>query len=130
MIYKEAINKLINEHDSNILDNSFLSYSILSDYVGSSLYDKGLVNSFYVISKKYNIFIVLKSDGLSKGLKFFEEKYLEFKNVISKKEYVDTIKSIAEIICFSEETKKEVKNNEFTKYKRCKKSRVRRIFWC
>ena len=98
MEYSIAIEKLINSYKLDILDNTFLSRSILLDYIGNSIYDKKLVDVFYYINKTNNIKNIFINSSLHEGRKILEGIYQDHKNDITKQEFVDAINPISKII--------------------------------
>ena len=54
---------------------------------------------------KIDLPTLFKKKGLKKGRDFLQEKYENFKYDITKKEYVDSINAISEIICPKEYAK-------------------------
>ena len=99
MRFKDALNKLIQKYGIEILNDKFKTLSFLSDYVGANYYDNKLIESFLLINCIFDLPTLFNKLKLKKGRKFLEEKYDNFKYDITRKEYVDSINPIAEIVC-------------------------------
>ena len=83
MSFKEALNKLIQYHGIEILNDKFKTLSFLSDCVGSNYYENKLIESFLLINCIFDLPTLFKKLGLSKSRKFLEEKYENFESAIS-----------------------------------------------
>lgn len=105
MSFKEALNNLIQKNGIEVLNDKFKTRSFLSDRVGSNYYDNKLIEHFLLINCIFDLPTLFKKKGLKKGRDFLQEKYENFKYDITKKEYVDSINPISEIICPKEYAK-------------------------
>lgn len=99
MSFKESLNKLVYNHGIEVLNDKFKTRSFLLDCVGSNYYENRLIEHFLLINCIFDLTTLFKKKGLKKSRCFLQEKYENFKYDISKKEYVDSINPIAEIIC-------------------------------
>ena len=101
MSFKEALKKLIHEYGIEILNDKFKTRSFLCDCVGSNYYENRLIENFILINCIFDLVYVFSNKGLKQGRVFLQDKYEIFKSDITKKEYVDSINPIAEIICIN-----------------------------
>ena len=109
--FKEALNTLIHSYGIEVLNDKFKTRSFLYDCVGSNYYENRLIEHFLLINCVFDLVNIFKKKGLKKGRKLLQEKYENFKYEITKKEYIDSINPIAEIICpkeFAKLQKKQV----------------------
>ena len=102
MSFKDALNKLIFEHGIDILNDKFKTRSYLYDLVGFNHYENKLIENFWLLNYVFNLVDIFEKKGLREGRFFLEQKYENFKDDITKKEYVDSINPIALIICSRE----------------------------
>ena len=105
MSFKEALNKLIHNYGIEVLNDKFKTRSFLCDYVGANYYENRLIEHFLLINCIFDLVYIFKKKGLKKGRELLQDKYETFKYDITKKEYVDSINPIAEIICPKEYAK-------------------------
>ena len=68
MKYQEAFISVVNKYGYEILNDRFLSHSLLSDAVGGSLYDNQLLDCFYLLNKNLYSQIVYHSLTESKNI--------------------------------------------------------------
>lgn len=64
MEYKDAITKLLSLYGEDIVKDNFLLFSILSDYLGSSIYSKKLLSIFFEVNKRLNLYSLFKEHSL------------------------------------------------------------------
>ena len=102
MSFKEALKILIQTYGIEVLNDKFKARSFLCDFVGANYYQNKLVEFFLLINGIFDLSAIFKKKGLKKGREFMESKYENFKYEITKKEYVDSINPIAEIVCNKE----------------------------
>ena len=100
MTYKESIIRIYKEYGKDGLDNSYLSFSIISDDVKADYYQKRLAAIFYQINKDDNIFKIFKDKGIVDGRNYFKSIYKsKYKDTCKVEEYMDMINPISEIAC-------------------------------
>ena len=112
MSFEEALNKVIDEYGYDILKDTFRTYSLISDYVGSSFYDTRLAKLFECVYYCFDLYELFSTKGLKDARKFLETKYENFSEY-TKREFVDAINPIAKRICPDEyvESAKKTKSN-------------------
>lgn len=87
MEFKEAIGKLISKYEVKIIQDIFLSYSILSDYVKSNFENKRLVELFIAILKKDKGYLYCKKHSFNESKKYLLTIEKNYINDYSKQEY-------------------------------------------
>lgn len=114
MDFNNAIIKMIDESSLDVLKDAFRMRSILYDFVGSSIYDKKLVDVFCHIAADIDFNDTFTNLGLSKGREEFKSKFVNYKTICTASEYVDAINPISSIIC----------KDEYLEYQKSKKQNV------
>ena len=117
MSFEEALNKIIDDYGFEILKDTFRTYSLISDYVGSSIYDSRLAKLFECVYYCFNLYELFKEKGLSDARKFLEKKYDNFSEY-TKREFVDAINPLAKRVCpdeYIESSKKNAYNKQIVK---------------
>jgi len=98
MNYKETIEKLFNNNGSNILNEYFRANSLLLDYVGSSIYDKRLVEVILMVYKIVDVYLLFKVKGLDDARNTLQEMYKYNYFNCTKQELVDAINPISDLL--------------------------------
>lgn len=98
MEYKDGIRKLISLYGEDILKDHFLSFSILSDYLGSSIYSKKLLFIFYEVNKRYDLYSLFKNHNLLEARTILTCDFKTKSYNCDSKEFVDVINPVAELL--------------------------------
>lgn len=95
MNYQEAFFKIVNQYGIQILNNSFLVYSILCDYVRYSLNNARMLGAFYILNIKSPIYSDIKGISLKESKELIKRRI----NKIDKKyTFVEYVKSIEPLL--------------------------------
>lgn len=95
MNYNDAIIKIIKENGLEILNQRFITRSILSDYVKDNYQDKKLIDALYYIYEQYDIVQIFEQHGLKNGRIELKEKYNTVKEKCTINEYKNAINPIS-----------------------------------
>ncbi len=131
MEYKDAIRKLISLYGEEILKDHFLSFSILSDYIGSSIYSKKLLFIFAEVNKKHDLYSLFKNHKLLEARNILTSDFKKGNYNCDSKEFVDALNPISELlnpIEFKDYESKKLKQSKPTKKKKViKKKEVTKV---
>lgn len=98
MTYKESIEFIYNNYGANIFNNCFRFYSIISDMIGQSIYDKRLAFVLFDIYKSINIYDLFLQNGLDLSRSKLEKMYKENYFNCTKLELIDAVNPISDLL--------------------------------
>lgn len=117
MEYKDAITKLLSLYGEDIVKDNFLLFSILSDYLGSSIYSKKLLSIFFEVNKRLNLYSLFKEHSLIEARNILSSDFKNHYYNCNSKEFVEAINPIAELLNpkeFQYYESKKIKESEST----------------
>lgn len=114
MEFKKALNKLINQYGISILNEIFISRSILFDYVKSDFENKRLVELFIVLLDKEKAYLYCKKNSLIKSQKYLVNRENKYLNNYSSKEYITICQILIELTHdFKNKSKVKISDNKW-----------------
>ncbi len=116
MKYEEAIINIINRHGREVLKDNFKTRAILSDLVGSSIYDSHLVSCFCWLNENINLSKLYDGNDIKQYRATIVAFYKKEKTNYSKEDIQATVNPLTSLLC-KEEVQKPIINstNENTK---------------
>ncbi len=118
MEYTDAIKKLISLYGEDILKDHFLSFSILSDYLGSSIYSNKLLLIFDEANKRLDLYTLFKEHNLEESRDILSNDFKDYSYNCDFNEFENAIDPIAELLNpleFKQYKSKMVTKNESVK---------------
>ncbi len=118
MEYTDAIKKLISLYGEDILKDHFLSFSILSDYLGSSIYSNKLLLIFDEANKRLDLYTLFKEHNLEESKDILSNDFKDYSYNCDFNEFENAIDPIAELLNpleFKQYKSKMVTKNESVK---------------
>lgn len=118
MEYTDAVKKLISLYGEDILKDHFLSFSILSDYLGSSIYSNKLLLIFDEANKRLDLYTLFKEHNLEESRDILSNDFKDYSYNCDFKEFENAIDPIAELLNpleFKQYKSKMVTKNESVK---------------
>ncbi len=98
MEYTDAIKKLISLYGEDILKDHFLSFSILSDYLGSSIYSNKLLLIFDEANKRLDLYTLFKEHNLEESKDILSNDFKDYSYNCDFNEFENAIDPIAELL--------------------------------
>lgn len=94
MTYSEAFLKLIDTYGLDILDNSFLLSSFISDYIKNSPKEERLLEAYLLLNKDNHIYQSIRDCPLEESKKIIKEEIDKLSDAYSASEYIKSIKPL------------------------------------
>lgn len=104
MTYSEAFLKLIDLYGLDILDNSFLLSSFISDYIKNSPKEERLLEAYLLLNKDNHIYQNMRDCPLEESEKIIKEEIDKLSDVYSASEYIKSIEPLL-LILYKDEYK-------------------------
>lgn len=104
MTYSDAFLKLIDTYGLDILDNSFLLSSFISDYIKNSPKEERLLEAYLQLNKVNQIYQNMRDCSLEKSEKIIKEEIDKLSDVYSAFEYIKSIEPLL-LILYKDEYK-------------------------
>lgn len=94
MTYSEAFLKLIDTYGLDILDNSFLLSSFISDYIKNSPKEERLLEAYLLLNKDNHIYQSIRDCPLEESKKIIKEEIDKLSDIYSASEYIKSIEPL------------------------------------
>lgn len=94
MNYSEAFLKLIDLYGLEILDNSFLLSSFISDYIKNSPKEERLLEAYLLLNKDNHIYQNIRDCPLEESEKIIKEEVDKLSDIYSAAEYIKSIEPL------------------------------------
>lgn len=94
MTYSEAFLKLMDFYGLDMLDNSFLLYSFISDYIKNSPKEERLLEAYLLLNKDNHIYQSIRDCPLEESKKIIKEEIDKLSDVYSASEYIKSIEPL------------------------------------
>ncbi len=104
MNYSEAFLKSIDLYGLDILDNSFLLSSFISDHIKNSSKEKRLLETYLLLNKDNHIYQSIRGYPLEESKKIIKEEIDKLDDVYSASEYIKSIEPLL-LILYKDEYK-------------------------
>lgn len=104
MTYSDAFLKLIDTYGLDILDNSFLLSSFISDYIKNSPKEERLLEAYLLLNKDNHIYQNMRDCPLEESEKIIKEEIDKLSDVYSASEYIKSIEPLL-LILYKDEYK-------------------------
>ena len=98
MDYREGIKTLIKNYSFDVFLDIFRARSILSDLIGSNIYANHLMDLILDLYQEFSVHQIFVDNGIIKGRKVLAKIYGNYKDKYPKKEYIDALNPISEIL--------------------------------
>ncbi|MCI7213465.1 MAG: hypothetical protein MR467_04905 [Bacillales bacterium] len=104
MTYSEAFLKLIDQYGLDIMDNSFLLSSFISDYIKNSPKEERLLEAYLLLNKDNHIYQSIRDCPLEESKKIIKEEIDKLSDAYSASEYIKSIEPLL-LILYKDEYK-------------------------
>lgn len=104
MNYSEAFLKLIDQYGLDILDNSFLLSSFISDYIKNSPKEERLLEAYLLLNKDNHIYQSIRDCPFEESKKIIKEEIDKLGDTYSASEYIKSIEPLL-LILYKDEYK-------------------------
>ena len=94
MTYSDAFLKLIDTYGLDILDNSFLLSSFISDYIKNSPKEERLLEAYLLLNKDNHIYKNIRDYPLEESEKIIKEEIDKHSDAYSASEYIKSIEPL------------------------------------
>lgn len=104
MTYLDAFLKLIDTYGLDILDNSFLLSSFISDYIKNSPKEERLLEAYLLLNKDNHIYQSIRGCSLEESKKIIKEEIDKLSDAYSASEYIKSIEPLL-LVLYKDEYK-------------------------
>ena len=98
MRYQDAFNDVVKRYGLDYLNETFLVHSLLSDLIGSSLDDIGLVNAYYSLNKQLPLYSFIQNKTLAESKTYIKSLIAKSNNEYTVVQFIRSVEPLLLIL--------------------------------